>query len=161
MQATFVGSAIVKSEIARAIPEALGKIAHHTGFGHGPLLTQRSTGVHQRQQKLMEPMFRFIGVTRRYAGMIRLKAPIWASQTNSNITPAMMAVQRKISHLMAAIAGPIGPLFSQGLTGVAETERQRLTRAMFRFIGVTRQYVEARARSTPNSRRPLWWARTI
>jgi hypothetical protein len=120
----------------------LGKIAHRTGFGHGSLLTQRSTGVHQWQQKLMEAMFTFIGVTRQYAAMIRLKAPIWVGQINTKITPTIAAVQRKISHLMAAIAGPIGPPFSQGLTGVAETERQRLTRAMFRFIGVTQQYVE-------------------
>jgi hypothetical protein len=131
VQATFVGSAIVKSQIARAITEVLGEIAHRTGFGHGPSLTQRSIGAHQGQQKLMEAMFRFIGVTRQYAGMIRLKAPIWASQINSNITPAMMAVRRKIAHLMAAIAGPIfehGPLFSQSLTGVVEMGRQRLTR---------------------------------
>jgi hypothetical protein len=142
MQASFVGGAIVKSQIARAITEVvLGKIAHRIGFGHCPLSTQRSTGMHQGQQKLMEAMFRFIGVTRQYAGMIRLKAPVWASQIKSNITPATMAVRCKIAHPMAAISGPIFEHgFNQRLTGFVKTERQRLKRAMFRFIGVTQQY---------------------
>jgi hypothetical protein len=95
------------------------KIAHQMAaiagpiFGHGPLFTQGLPGVAQTEgQRLMQAMFRLIGVIRRYVGVVRLKAPLWATQINSNIRPATMAVQRKIARPMAAIAGTI---FGHGL----------------------------------------------